>query len=269
MLRQLLHNERLRYAWVIAGCLAVSVFVLLVIILPLLATLRRTPTVGALLCIGMLLFGIAGIWLVFAYRFYFTSSTRRLAERLARYGELDKVMNEIDAELHSDSQRFLLGQPTFQFGSPQPDCLVLTENWLVRLCPGASVIVHLPDLVWIHKRIVMRSDLLSHGRMDYELGCRTRNGDDWHFDTWTEGKTDQVLRELLERRPELLTGYRGEWLDLFQQAEASVTAELESRRKKIAAMTPEEREQWLDASWDDCQHFMYRVDRQAAAAGRT
>ena len=111
----------------------------------------------------------------------------------------------------------------------------------------------------------MRSALLSQGRMDHELGCRTWKGDASSFDTWTEGKTDQVLRELLQRRPELLTGYRGAWLDLFENGEAAVAAELDARRQKLAAMMPEEREQWLDAAWDDCQRFPYRIDRQAGA----
>ena len=113
----------------------------------------------------------------------------------------------------------------------------------------------------------MRSAWLSASRMDHELGCLLRSGDEWLFDTWSEGKTDQVLRELLERRPELLMGYRGQWLDVFQQGDAAVAAELEARRQGIAAMTPEHREKWLDAGWDDCQHFIYRVDRQATAAG--
>src|SRR5262249_3054807 len=164
------------------------------IVLPMMAILVRRPNVGALICIGMTLATIGALWVCFAYRFFRASSTRHLTDRLARYGERDKVISEIDAECQSESQRFVLGQPSCQIGSPQPGCLILTQNWLVRLCPGGSVIVSLPNLAWIHKRIVMRSALLSQARMDYELGCRMRNGDEWHFDTWTEGKTDQVLR---------------------------------------------------------------------------
>src|SRR5262249_3246563 len=152
----------------------------------------------------------------------YLSSCRGLRDQLARYGDANESAKSIDDELRDLRNSFVLGQTTVALGSPQPDCLIMTENWFVRLCPGGSVIIRLPDLAWVHKRIVMRSALLSQGRMDYELGFRMRNGEACTFDTWTEGKTDQVLRELLQRRPELLIGYRGEWLDLFANGEPAV-----------------------------------------------
>jgi hypothetical protein len=266
ILRQLLQNERLRLGATIAGCVAATAMAALVILSPMAPTLVRTPTLGALLCIAMTLFGILALWLAFVYRFFFTSSARRLPKCLAHYGDSQKVIEEIDTELRTDAKRFVLGQPTYRLGSPQPDCLILTANWLLRLCPGGSVVFRVRDAVWVYKRIIMRSAPLTQGRMDFQLGCRMRDGAEWTFDTWTDGKTDQVLRELLERRPELLTGYRGEWLDLFEAGEAARNAELQTRRDKVDAMSSEERELWLDASWDDCQRFPYRIDRQAATA---
>jgi hypothetical protein len=213
-------------------------------------------------CVGPVCIGIGLPWAVFTLRFFFLSSMRRLTERLARYGPPDEVMKRIDAELSDLSHAFVEGRFTKAFISPQPDCLILTENWLLRFCPAGSAIIHLPDLVWIWRRVVARSAPLVMGRIDHQLGCRMANGDEWLFDTWTERRTDLILQEIIERKPELLAGYRGEWHDLAARGEVPLRTEIQNRREQFGRLSAEEQEKWLDQMYETCHRYVYRVDRQ-------
>jgi hypothetical protein len=192
------------------------------------------------------------------------SSTRGLKRRLAQYGPPDEVISRIDDEL-AGRDVFFLGQASDAFASPQPDSVHVTENWLVRLCPGGSAIVHLPDLAWIYRRLIVRSALLSHGRYVDEVACVIRNGEVIVFDTWSPLRTEQVVDALLERRPEVLTGYVGDWVELAAKSD-SMWAEVQARRERVAALSPQARDEWISERWDDCQRYILRQDRQAGAS---
>ena len=131
-------------------------------------------------------------------------------------------------------------------------------------CPGESAIVHLPDLAWIYRRLVARSALLSLGRLEDHLTCVLCTGDAFTFDTWSPRRTEQVVETLLERRPEVLTGHLGEWIELARQPEA-LWAELRRRRERMVGMSAEEREEWDADSWEICHDRVLRQDRQAGA----
>jgi hypothetical protein len=265
MLGRLLRIERTRFSVILAALVFGTGLFVVLVVGPLVVSLNWGKPAGLVFFCAFSAGSVIVPWAVFGYRFCFLSSARGLRAGLARYGRPDEILQRIDEELRARSGLFMLGQTGVGAGSPQPDCLIMSANWLVRLCPGGSAVIHLPDLAWVHKRVVAKSALLSMVRMEEQLGCRASNGNAWNLETWTELKTDLVLRELLERRPELLTGYRGEWLELAESGEATVAAELQQPREKLAALTPELREQWLDASWDDAQRFVVRIDRQAAA----
>jgi len=205
------------------------------------------------------------LWLFFFLRFNRLSATRGLkAKLLSCYGPPDELIDQIDREL-KDPNAFRLGQASDSILSPQPDCIYITENWLLRLCPSSSTIVHLPDLAWVYRRLVVRSAFLSHGRYDDRLTCVMRNGDCHTFDTWSPLRTEQVIEALLERRPEVLTGHVGEWIDLAAKPDA-MWAEVLARRERLAAMSPAELDDWHSERWDECHTRILRQDRQAARA---
>jgi len=257
-LRKLLDNERQRFN--------IGVTITLVMALPLACSMYgmvASSHGGGLLCA---LFPATAIILVYGFawiRFNRLSSTRGLKPRLARFGLPDEVISRIDDEL-ADPNAFFLGQASDAFASPQPDSVHVTKNWLVRLCPGGSAIVHLPDLAWVYRRLIVRSALLSHGRYEDEVACVIRNGEAIVFDTWSPLRTEQVVEAVLERRPEVLTGYIGDWVELATKPD-SMWVEVQSRRERVAALSPQARDEWVSERWDECQHYMLRRDRQAGA----
>ena len=262
MLQRLLQNERTRLVISALGLMLFSVLIVGMFAGPMLMQLRWRDLPHGLICCSFPAMGLLLPWAIFMYRFVLGSSTRHLRRQLARYGDPDEIMRRIDTELADRDNVFVMGQKSVYMGSPQPDCLVITPNWLIRLAPGGSAVIRWPDLAWVHKRVIAKSALLSMHRIEHQLGCRTTDGGVWNIETWSELKSDQVVRELQERRPELLIGYRGEWLDLAAQGRDAIEAELQRRREQLAAMTSEQREAWLDAAWEDYQRFPVRIDRQ-------
>lgn len=260
MIGRLIQYERARFslwltllaAWTV---IPVSFFVFLLF-------LPQTTASGLVCFLVPVLGGVVFPWTLFTFRYYFRSSVLGLPKLLARYGPPAMVVKLIDADLGDLSAAFVLGQATEEFSSPQPDCLIITDQWLVRLCPGGSVVVPMPDLAWVWRRAVAKSDPLSMVRMESQIGCRTVAGDEWHFETWTGRRTDMILQELLERRPELLTGYRGEWHDLFAQGADAARAELQHRRERYDGLSAEERGEWLDHAIEACHRYLFRLDRQ-------
>lgn len=221
------------------------------------------PPASAMVCFLVPALGAVVVpWAMFAMRFFYRSSVRGLPKLLARYGPPAAIAKRIDADLGDRSAAFVLGQVTEEFVSPQPDCLIVTNQWLVRLCPGGSVVVSMPELAWVWCRAVARPDPLSMVRMERQIGCRMVNGEEWFFETWTDRRTDTILQELLERKPELLTGYRGEWHDLFAQGGDAVRAELQRRREQFDGLAAAEQSDWLDHAMEACHRYLFRLDRQ-------
>jgi hypothetical protein len=230
--------------------------------LSLLAGPNPPSAFGLLFFLAPVVGGIGFPWAIFVMRFFFWSSVRGLPKQLAKYGLPSDVAKRIDADLGDRSAAFVGGQVTEAFFSPQPDCLLLTDQWLVRLCPGGSFVVPLADLAWLWRRAVAKSDPLAMVRMESQIGCRTVAGDVAQFETWTDRRTDAILQELLERKPELLTGYRGEWHDLFALGAEAVRAELQRRRERHDRLSQSEQGEWLDDAMETCHRYVFRLDRQ-------
>ncbi len=262
MLRKLIIYERIRIGVTLTCLVVYTTPFILIIGFGILDSQPGAP--GGHVLLAIFFFVMLGVpWSLFEIRFFYRSSTRGVRARLARFGPTDELIVRIDHAL-KEPDTFFLGQASDSIMSPQPDCIYITENWLVRLCPGGSSIVHLPDLAWFYRRLVVRSALLSHGRYDDQLTCVMRNGDCWTFDTWSPLRTEQVIDALLDRRPEVLTGHVGEWIDLAAKPDA-LWAELLARRERLAAMSPAELDDWHSERWDECHTRILRQDRQAGA----
>lgn len=259
MLRRLLQQENWRLAAAVMLALAVSL-PLLAVAIALSASLSGRSITGFLICEASILGPMLLVWLAILYRFRWRSSVRGLTQSLACHGKPDDVLSMIDEEL-ADPRRFELGQLGIEPLSPQPDGLILTANWLVRLCPSGSVVVAISDIAWIYRRVVASSGMVEMSRFDEQIGLVLTSGQHVHFDSWTANQTDRIIEETLERRPEILTGWRGEWIDLARDPVA-LAAEIETRRARFLTLTPTQREQWMDESWDGCQRFLWRHDQQ-------
>jgi hypothetical protein len=262
-LRKLLRNERGRFWIGLFLAIALPAPFAYLGILAFIGGFIMSGEAGGLVCAAVSFAVIILPPAIFILRFFRFSSTRGLPARLCRYGRLDEIIDRIEDEMGNPTA-FFLGQAADAFTSPEPDCVYITENWLVRLCPGGSAVVHLPDLAWVYRRLIVRSAFLSHGRYEDELACVTRNGEAIVFDTWSPLRTEQVVEAVLERRPEVLTGYIGDWVELATKPD-SMWVEVQSRRERVAGLSPKARDEWISERWDDCQRYILRQDRQAGA----
>jgi len=262
VLSRLLRYERQVFFLYQIGSVIWSGVLFAFVFLPLLTLPQTLSVEGFVAFLGPTTFLIVLPWIVFTLRFFFFSSIRNLPKQLARYGPADEVVKRIDADLRNLSHAFIDGRLPRNALSPQPDCFILTDQWLIRFCPTGSAIVSLPDLMWVWRLEVAKSAPLTMGKIVNQVGCRMANGDEYRFETWTDRRTHDILEEIFERKPELLAGYQGDCHDLFARGEAAVRTELMARRTRFDAMAPEQQEEWLDRAIEACHRFVVRYDRQ-------
>jgi hypothetical protein len=78
--------------------------------------------------------------------------------------------------------------------------------------------------------------------------------------TQTESDADRVLKAIVTRRPELLTGYRIEWNDRATASPTAMMEEIERRAEAFERLSEDEREQWIDDRFTELHHFVRRTD---------
>ncbi len=76
----------------------------------------------------------------------------------------------------------------------------------------------------------------------------------------TETILHQLFEELLERRPGLLTGMLGVYLDLVERGSGALEEAYQKRAAEFAGLGDDEREAWLDRSWNDFQTLLVNAD---------
>jgi hypothetical protein len=204
--------------------------------------------------------GLVAAWAWFAWRHVRESSALRLGRLLRRQGSRRRVVSDIDTELRPPAPRWLRGTWPRSFMYPPPDFTAVTASWLVQMRPGHAALVRLAELAWVHKRVVPKLVWWVGDRYGFELAVRLRDGTAVKVRADDEAELGELLEELLERRPGLLTGWRGDCVALLEAGPAVLAASVDERERQFAALPPEKREVWLDESWDLFQRFVQNAE---------
>jgi hypothetical protein len=195
-----------------------------------------------------------------------------LRRQLRAFGGLPEVVARIDAEMADDRSTWSVGTGrctrSFVRGTlltghifpPQPSFLALSANWLIEVRPRQATVVHLPDLVWVWKRVVPKKVWFGGSQYNFELGCRLADGSERLVGTESEELLDELAERLLERRPALLTGWRGDWHALREQGDGALSREYDRRAGLQAALADEQIDARLDESWDLYQRFVEHAE---------
>lgn len=209
--------------------------------------------------------GLITLWLI--WRFGFRRFTRGLCGQLAEFGSPREIVAQIDADLRDAAHIWLVGRWSHGVVSTQPNCLALTRNWLLRLGPNRSAVIHLPDLCWVWKRVVHRFSLGAGPQDQFQLGLGLRSGQKRFMAMASEAEAERALEELLQRIPALMTGWQGKWLDVMEQGPRGIERAFRERQVEYERLGPAEREAWLDESWDQAQQAVHFVDPSATRSG--
>lgn len=186
-------------------------------------------------------------------------------QMLKPFGDVRAVAKKIDAELDDARQTVRVGPEYRWDGWKRWHARVaVSRHWVVNASPAAAAVAFLPDVVWVYKQLTVVGGF-ARGKVAPGVGCHRRDGGHVWFRTETEDDAEVVLEAIVERRPEVLTGFRGEWIDLAKAHPMAQAEEVERRRAAVAKMTPEEREQWIDDRLADLHEAVRRLESAAAA----
>jgi hypothetical protein len=249
----ILATERLRSAGALTVALVATV-PLMVITIGCLETASANTQIAIVPLACTLL---AAGWTTFALRFVVWSPACRLEPFLRRRGF--RVISDVDADLRATTTRRVYGNWPRSVLYPPPDFVALGAKWLIQMRLGHAALVYLPELVWVHERVVPKLIWGVGDRYRVELAGRLRDGSTVSIRLDDEAELGELLEELLERRPALLTGWRGEWLELREAGPAAVAAAYAARDREFDSLPPEKREVWLDESFDLFQRFVENI----------
>lgn len=208
-------------------------------------------TTAAILAVG---------WGGFAYWFAYRLPGFRLGRLLRRRGNAERLIGKLDVDLQYSATRWLHGRWLGAFVYPQSDFIALGAKWLLQMRPGHAALILLTDLVWVHERVVPTALWWLDDRYRFELAGRLRDGSAVKVRLDDEAEFAELLEELLERRPALMTGWRGDWLALLEAGPGALADAYDGREHEYGALSPEKREVWLDESFDLFHRFVENVE---------
>jgi hypothetical protein len=152
----------------------------------------------------VLLLALWGLWLYLQRSGEF--ARHPFAKRLARYGPLEMLTQQIDAET---------SQAHFQVkkGSASLD---LTQQWLLSCAPFGATPMRLEDLVWAYRHVMKRKIYFlitvskRHSLIAYDrLGQKVQTQLD-------EGKVSETLAELARLAPHAVYGFDARLFKLWK-----------------------------------------------------
>ena len=179
-----------------------------------------------------------------------------LYRELERHGPRYDVMARIDKELQDPEDAWTAGYWPQSIPLMRPEVTAVTRSWLMSIRGGQCAVVHLRELVWVHREVVSSRLWTTGPSFRFHLGCRLVSGELKTIVAKTEADSNDLFEELLERRPALLAGWHGDYADLLQRGPEALADAYAEREKQFLALTPEQREEWLDRSWHDFQSLI-------------
>jgi hypothetical protein len=170
--------------------------------------------------LGILLFGLCIFGLVRAIRRVSNPSAHPIMRALGRFGPIDYVVGELDAELLAQHR--------------QVDRLHLTQNWLVQASRSSLAATRLEDVVWAYKKVTQhRTNGVPTGKTyaaqfwDRHGVCITVTG--------REAVVNQALEAAYQHAPWLLTGFSPDLEQAWKSNRAAMIAAVDQRRQQVAA----------------------------------
>src|SRR5262245_51147989 len=166
-----------------------------------------------------------------------TAGGMPLTASARQHGSPRDTLRRIDAEIAAGRDVRFFG--TWRFWTP-PDLIIFTPNWLVQINAAGVSAVRLDDVLWVFKR--SRVMMQTWGRERVVHGLRVYYRPDyWEvFPLSSPDAVDDVLGELLRRRPEVLAGHFEE--HLAAAVTGTIAAEVERRRNEWAEASPSRRD---------------------------
>jgi len=188
-----------------------------------------------------------------------------LMQMLKPFGDVWAVAAKIDAELADPEHTVVAPQVRWDGLWRWHPRVGVTRHWVINLSPAAAAVAFLPDIVWVYKQLTVVGGF-ARGKVAPGVGCHRRDGGHVWFRTECEDDAEAILEAIVERRPDVLTGFRGEWIDLAKASPMAQAEEVERRRTAVAKLTPEEREHWIDDRLTDLHEAVRRLESPAAAS---
>jgi hypothetical protein len=182
---------------------------------------------------------------------------------LAPHGAVEEVVDRIDKELATDDLLRIGSFPSVPNAVTQRAWTV-TRSWLIEFDPSSFCLLPLDDVFWVYKVIVVRPTLMG-GRLTYQV-CITAATEVQHYlPVLTEYEADDIVAELVRRRPYILVGYQLPYDDLVEEGVATVRAAVGRRKTRWQRMSADDREDWLDNRLDEAHRYVNRHDPQLRA----
>jgi hypothetical protein len=220
---------------------------------------REPDSVVSVSAIAMQLSLISLPWWWFFFRLTHYTFTADLQAGLARHGSPRRVRERIDAELRDAPDVWLRGKESQVGVFIDREFLALTPHWLVQVRPRHAAVMAVEEIVWVYKRVVPRRLWLRGADFRIQIACRLRDGSTQRLEG-REDDLDALVEELFERRPGLLTGWRGENFDIAARGPKELAKAHDERATAFADLAPEGQEAWLDESYDRYEGAVRHVE---------
>ena len=191
----------------------------------------------------------------------------RLRVLFSSYGDPDELIKHIDCECCPHLRRWIRGRPPRGFRGYNNYHAILTASWLLVFEPKDFWIVRVPDVLWAFKRVIAKPAWWGGERLIFQVCCVMKMVRIYFVPMPNESWADEVLQELIERRPAALFGDRGEWRDLAARGRRAMQAEIARRREEWERLDEEGRDDWHFDRLNDAENFVHRVDPQAPDDG--
>jgi len=138
---------------------------------------------------------------------------------------------------------------------------VLTADWLIHVSLGRIVILMPDKICWIYRKITASKFTLVGPRYRHAVSCRMADGKtEFDVSAKTEPIALWLAADLVNRRPNVLTGYQGDWVELGITNPPMLAWRAEQRRWEFEALSRAEQALWVDDAVDDLDEFPRRVD---------
>jgi len=173
--------------------------------------------IGTAVVAGLLIFGVWGTFN--AIQRGNNPHNHPALKKLARYGNVDMILDEIEGEL------MLADEPVGKR-------LHVTNNWVVSVHGNNFQATRLKDLIWLHKHSVRSRYGTQHAARFYDrhgnlMGVQGRNSQ----------SVDEMLQAVYDRAPWAIAGHNGELQKAWNKERDQMIAAVDQRKAQLRAGT--------------------------------
>jgi hypothetical protein len=186
---------------------------------PILATnVIWTWALGGVVAIGSLFYGLNRVAVGILH--IVKPSTHPIYKRLGRYGDSNKVMDELVSDLNVSGEK--VGQ------------LTLSKNWVTQSLAGDFVAMKTSDVMWFYKYIIENKRYGVTVSKTFQVYMYNRFGEPTII-TAKEKDVDAMLQGLARYAPWAVGGYSPELVNMWQKQNQQFIAGVDQRRAQMSA----------------------------------